>query len=341
MEYGLNANVKFASAERCVSFCMDTSRNALIAGDSRNTVEFLLKFLIDVVSVRYPEEVFMFFAESYADYEDTHKDWYQVQNGRVLNVKEYILFNNEYEKVEYDNETIPDWFIVYPEGSLFHSLICMSNRRTNDKTIEFYGDFKAEDNDFFLDIAQKISLRSFFDYIQYDVENTYCVSNGKKISIDSLCEEHLEYYFNLQPQIINKTAILFEENHPELLLIYGDMNEAKKAYDKGKFALYETKEGLKFYAEWRKKGWNTQKAILIALGHKPIEGVEVAQNPLYLDAQQKFSVDALQYWISNNPYYFGTEYNKEIDKVCFEYKIVQENGKLIKVDFHLCNYYPI
>ena len=337
----LNANVKFASAERCVSFCMNTSRNALIAGSSRNTVEFLLKFLIDVVSVKYPEEVFMFFTESYADYEDTHKDWYQVQNGCVINVKEYILFNNEYEKVEYGNESLPTWFVDHAIGSLVHNIICMSNRRTNDKTIEFYGDFNAEDNDIFLEIAKRVSSHSSFEYIQYDVENIYCVSNGKKILIDSLCEKHLEYYFEIKPEIVNKTATLFEINCAELLLIYGDMNKAKIAYNKGEFALYETKEGLKFYAVWRKKGWSDRKAILIALGHKPIEGVEVAQNPLYLDAQQKFSVDALQYWISNNPYYFGTEYNKEIDKVCFEYKIVQENGKLIKVDFHLCNYYPI
>lgn len=335
--------VKFASEKRSISFYADMSSTTLTTGSGRATVEFLLKLFTDVVSVKYSEEVFMCYAESDADYEHEYKDWSQIQNKRTINKKSYVLYQGDgwSEREAEGDETVPTWFIDHTDGLLFHSIVCMKNSRRTSSSIEFFGDFNKEDNDLFLEIAERVSLSSSFDYIQYDIENTYCIKNREKVLINSLSEEHQEHYFGRKPKITNKTAMLFKINHPELLIIYGDMNKAKTAYDKGEFVLYETPEGMKFYSLWRKKGWSDRKAILIALGHKPIEGVEVAQNPLYLDAQQKFSVDALQYWISNNPYYFGTEYNKEIDKVCFEYKIVQENGKLIKVDFHLCNYYPI
>ena len=343
MGNSVTTNIKFASTKRSISFYVGMSSSALITGSGRDTVEFLLKLFTDVVSVKYPKEIFMFYAESDANYEHDHKDWFQIQNGSIINEKNYVLYQSDgWSESEWEgDETAPTWFIDHTEGLLFHSIVCMRNSRTNDKIIEFFGDFNKEDNSLFLEIAERVSLYSSFDYIQYDVENTYCVSNGEKIIISSLSEEHLEHYFGRKPEITNKTEILFKTNHPELLIIYGDMTKAKVAYDKGEFVLYETPEGMKFYSLWREKGWSDRKAVLIALGCTPIEGKEVHINPLYVDAQQKFSVDAMQYWSNNSSYYFGTEYNKEIDKTCFKDKIVMKDGKLIKINFRLSDYYPI
>jgi len=345
MSNSLTTIVKFASEKRSISFYADMVSTALTtgSGSGRATVEFLLKLFTDVVSIRYPEEVFMCYAESDADYEHEYKDWAKIQNGRTINEKSYVLYQGDgwSEREAEGDETVPTWFIDHADGLLFHSIICMKNSRRKDKDIEFFGDFNKEDNDLFLEIAERVSLSSSFDYIQYDIENTYCIKNREKVLINSLSEEHQEHYFGRKPEITNKTAMLFETNHPELLIIYGDMNKAKTAYDKGEFVLYETAEGMKFYSLWRKKGWNSKKATLIALGFTPIAGEEVDINPLYVDAQQKFAVDAMQYWISNNSYYFGTYYDQEIGKTCFEHKIVMKDGKPTLVNFHLSDYYPI
>lgn len=343
-DISISVDVKFASTKRCISFYVGMSSSALTTGGGRATVEFLLELFTDVVSVRYPEEVFMFYAESDADYEHYYKDWAQIQNGNVTNEKSYILYASDgwSEREPRGDGTIPDWFVNHTKGLLFHSIVCMRNRiQREDKTIEFFGDFNKEDNDLFLEIAERVDLCSSFDYIQYDVENMYCVSNGDNVLISSLSEQHQEHYFECKPDITNRTSILFELFHPELLVIYGDMNTAKMAYDKGEFALYETAEGMKFYSFWRNKGWSYRKAMLIALGYTPIAGEEVSVNPLYVDAQQKFSVDAMKYWISNTSYYFGADYDVEVSETHFTYKIVIKDEKLTEVRFRLSDFYPI
>lgn len=344
MGQNISVDCRFASAKRCISFYVGMSSSALTIGGGRATVQFLLDLFTDVVSVRYPEEVFMFYAESDADYEHDYKDWAQIQNGGTPNSKGYILYEGDgySERESRGDEIVPDWFVEHEKGSLSHSIVCMRNSvRRDDKTIEFFGDFNKEDNDLFLEIAEIVDLSSSFNYIQYDVENTYCVSNGEQVLINSLSEKDQEHYFERKPLITNRTSTLFETNHPELLVIYGDMSKARMAYDKGEFALYETAEGMKFYSFWRNKGWSDRKATLIALGNTPIVGEEVAINPLYVEAQQKFSVGAMQYWISKTSYYFGADYDVQIGGTHFAYKIVMKDEKLTQVRFRLSDFYPI
>ena len=203
MNSNIKVDVQFASEKRKISFSVNMSSDVLRTGNGRKNVEFLLELFTDVVSVKYPEEVFMFYAESNADCEHEYKDWYQIQNGYIINKKNYILYQGDgwSEREKKGDETIPTWFINHENSSLFHSIVCMkiySIDRIDNKTIEFFGDFNKEDNNLFLEIAERVDLYSSFDYIQYDIENTYCINNGEKVLINSLSKEHKEHYFGIK-----------------------------------------------------------------------------------------------------------------------------------------------
>jgi hypothetical protein len=225
-----------------------------------------------------------------------------------------------------------------------------NSKYRDDKTIEFFGDFDKEDNDLFLEIAEIISVRSTFDFIQYDVENTYCIKDCERVLINSLSEKDQEKYFERKPVFVNKTSVLFSPLHPELLAVYGNKRDAKKGYDKGEFALYETSEGMKFYSIWRNwskvntrwdKNKNNNFSLFLLLGHSPIDATSVDVSPLYKKAQQDFLVGAIQYKDAlDYNRYFGALYGDRYGEL--EHKIIKlEDGTLQQVMFSLSDFYPI
>ncbi len=142
---------------------------------------------------------------------------------------------------------------------------------------------------------------------------------------------------------------MFSPLHPELLAIYGNERDAKKGYDKGEFALYETSEGMKFYSIWRNwskvntrwdKNKNNNLSLFLLLGHSPIDATSVDVSPLYKKAQQDFLVGAIQYKDAHYNRYFGALYGDRYGEL--EHKIIKlEDGTLQQVMFSLSDFYPI
>lgn len=169
-----------------------------------------------------------------------------------------------------------------------------------------------------------------------------------------LNEEFMQNHFGWQPERVNKTASLFtyEGNweislHPELQIIYGDVNTALKAYKEGEFLLWQTKEGLKFYGLWRdsssdsrntKYSYNT---VIDNMKIPRIEGENMSSNELFDLAVENFYEDAVTYTDER-----GVHNWKLLDQRGYfnrkkEYrfsKIVQIEGKLVKKDFNFLNY---
>lgn len=348
MGQNISVDVRFASEKRCVSFSIDCSTKYSIIDSGFETTEFFFNLFMDILSTKYPEEVFMVNTESTRDFENFYKDWYIVQNGRYTHVKNFVDYRQEdsNDKQEGDEEN-PDWFVEHENRTFFHGIHYMTDYATN--SVYFYGEFTKEDNNLFLDIANEITEETGSLYVQYDVHDKYCLHNKVVVPISSLSEKDQEKYFERKPVFVNKTSVLFSPLHPELLAVYGNKRDAKKGYDKGEFALYETSEGMKFYSIWRNwskvntrwdKNKNNNLSLFLLLGHSPIDATSVDVSPLYKKAQQDFLVGAIQYKDAHYNRYFGALYGDRYGEL--EHKIIKlEDGTLQQVMFSLSDFYPI
>lgn len=348
MGQDISATVRFASEKRCATFSIDGSTKRAIIDSGYDTTEFFLKLFINSISSKYPEEVFMVSTESTRDFENSYKDWYTVQNGRYTQVKSFVDYNQEEsDDNQQGDEENPDWFVEHENGAYRHAIHYMTDYATN--SIYFYGEFSETDNNMFLEIAEAIASETSCDYVQYDINDEYCLQRDNVVAISSLTEKEQEKYFGRKPEFTNETATLFTPLHPELLAVYGDERHARIGYDKGEFALYETPEGMKFYTCWRKwskvnKIWDKSKnekfSLFLLLGLYPVKGESVDVNPLYRIAQQDFIVGAVQYRDEHFNRTFGALYGERYGE--YEYKIVKkEDDTLHKVTFKMSNFFPL
>lgn len=277
------------------------------------------------ISLKYPNEEFHVSTYSSGDIEKKEYFYSKLSNGRFT------------ESASGENK--PKWFADFQINKTKNYVDIISNESRNSIKV---GGFKQNE---MVIIAESVHHNIQHDYIRFsDTEVMY--EDGSVILISSMPEEDQEYFFGIKPQIKNITHTLFwwcEESkefkmHPELISQYENVERAIKAFNRGEYALWETKEGPKFFNNWREDYKNKKANIYSSfcrLGLEPIKGKEMDENELEKKAAVEFEKDATKYTDS-----FG-HVRKFVDTNNRRNKLVMIDGNLQEVNFNVSDFYPL
>lgn len=338
------ATIKFTSEYREIRYDAQQTDTFLL-DNVTNTVTFLLKVFVDIVSTTYPNEIFTVMTETVDEKKVT--SYHKIKNGEYLETLHYS--NNPSDNGDTENiVTKPEWFTTNNFLKLRNYIACI-----NENTIQiiaFSGTFDENNYDLFFKIAHRIACQTNYEYIKYDIQKTFCFKNNNKVLIASLPIKDQEEWFGCNPSFVNHTEKLFNPLHPELQAIYGNAKNALKGYDEGDFALFNENDKMFFYHIWAKEGYlslpSEKEAIAKELrikytvcenmGLPLIEGKETKENPLFKAAQKAFKQDAITYQENYLDRYFGNTNG------ILMWKIIRTMyGGLKKVTFNLSDYFPI
>lgn len=272
------------------------------------------------------------------DYEPEFRKWAIIKGGDET--PQSLRYRRPEGEKWHNEPEAPEWYIEYPQPQVGYIRIYA------DDNMDFLwiGGYSPDEVE---DLAQTIfNVLSEYgiDYVRYS--DTHVVSAEGIEAIETFSERVQKEVFGVEPPFANATYELFQWDadkreftmHPELKAIYGDVESAVRAYDRGEFALWRTGEGLNFYQTWR--GDHTKNAkmeTLKSLGIALIEGKKQKENPIWKRAQEEFRKGAFQYKSEHGHTCIVGESPKGLT-----YKVVlREDGVWQEVPFKLGNYYPI
>jgi hypothetical protein len=327
------------SATKSISLHQDSRAHRAIY-DSGAGYKEAFESLVEAISRLFPDETFEYEGYSSRDFEDDHFAWASIKGGTYQ--------QSFYETVEEgEDETVPspDWFTSHVVEGESTWLTLVDCRLDNVNDIELVG-FTADE---VLAVARLVGEEmENARYVRFS--DTEMIVNGEVTPISTLTEKQQLECFGIKPAVVNITYTLFSWNaekkvfdlHPELKGMYGSYRDALAGYRKGEYALWQTSEGLKFYAVWRDRYDNSDKTRYrnyqtLCNVISPIEGENMKSNVLFDRAVSEFVEDSIEYKDGSFKRRL-CEVNKNNRTV---WKMIQTEDGLEKIYFNIAEFYPL
>lgn len=289
--------------------------------------------------------------ESYfdEDYEGSYRAFYLFEKGRTTEEEEHHHYPDDNDQTLMqiiESDYSPEWFEKPESNNDLQENEDLGLLEGSGINWVSLSGFLEEER---LEIAKILFEELSPEYIRLSKEE---VLTEEGVALIECLPEHIQRdVFGVEPPFKNLSHALFTwdatklrfEMHPELVAVFADSRNAISAYNRGEWALFETREGLHFYESWR--GTTKEYMVFKRMGGQPIEGKATEVNPVFAKAQEAFAKDALSYMDGNAQQFVGAqqEYVRRKHQTFFTYKLVldEQTGIYKKVNFYTEEYYPL